>query len=615
MMTDFHFLRPAWFIVLVPALVLLWRVWRQQLRSRSWEAACDRELLPYLILGRSRRRQNWPFWMALVGLLLGVVALAGPVWKRQPVPLFRSDSALVLILDLSRSMNVADVKPSRLERARLKLEDILRERREGQTALVVFAHEAFVVTPLTDDVKTITALLASLEPELMPAQGSRPDLAIAEAISLLRQAGLQKGDLLLVTDEERPEEFLAAAREAREQGGKLGVLGVGTNEGAPIPLREGGFLKDVDGQMVLPRINGKGLAELAAAGGGVYQGMTVDDKDIQSLIGSFRQLPIDAEQTKDERYGDRWREDGVWLLLPLLFLAASAFRRGWLLVIVFCCLLPRPAAAFEWSDLWLRNDQQGATQYDAQNYEAAAERFDNSRWRAAALYRDGKFQEAADLLSGSGEVDDLYNRGNAFARQGKLTEALASYQEALKRNPEHDDALYNKRLVEDALQQQQSGHQGSGEGEQNRDGSDSQSKESSDPSDKSGQQENNDDGSASGRREDQSSQQESDQKGMTGGKQPQDETTGLTEEDMAGNGREGQAEGARITDEDSGQEQTSEELMAGSEALQDPEALEEDRAVQQWLKRIPDDPGGLLRRKFLYQSRQRQNQTEGERRW
>ncbi|MDH3997640.1 MAG: VWA domain-containing protein, partial [Desulfuromonadales bacterium] len=167
-MSEFHFLRPDWFWLLAPALLLLLLLWRRQLRSRSWQSVCDPQLLPHLLIGRSQRRSNWPLHMLLLALLLATTALAGPVWERQQVPLFRQDSALVLLLDLSLSMHAGDLKPDRLTRAKMKLHDILQQRREGQSALVVFAGDAFTVTPLTDDANTIIALLDSLEPGLMP---------------------------------------------------------------------------------------------------------------------------------------------------------------------------------------------------------------------------------------------------------------------------------------------------------------------------------------------------------------------------------------------------------------------------------------------------------------
>jgi Ca-activated chloride channel family protein len=564
-MSEFHFLRPDWFWLLIPLAVLLSWLWRQQLRSRSWQAVCDPQLLPYLLLGRSQRRRNWPLHLILVALLLAVTALAGPTWERLPQPLFRQHSALVILLDLSASMNSADLKPSRIMRAQLKIADILKQRREGQTALVVFAGDAFIVTPLTDDGKTIAALLASLEPGLMPTFGSRPGLAIKQGRLLLQQAGLARGDLLLVTDDDEPEMAMAEASLLRKDGYRLSVLGVGTEAGAPIPLPDGGFFKDAAGQVVLPRLKQNKLRQLAEAGGGSYQTMRVDDRDFQALLAGSVQDKLEAEQQQSNQLGDSWQEAGVWLLWPLALLFACAFRRGWLTVFVLCGFLTQPAQAFEWQHLWQRSDQQGAQAFAEEDYAAAAQKFEDPRWQASALYRDGKYAEAAKLLEQAESADDWYNQGNALAKQGDLPKALNAYNESLKLNPEDEDVLHNKQLIEEALKQQQK-EQPSQEGESSEKESESQQEDNS-----SEQQEN-----------DPSQEQKSDASDSQENQSSSDSSQQQEQQDAESKQQEQQ-----------GQEN---EAQSQVESSDEQPTNEEQRASQQWLQRIPDDPGGLLRR-------------------
>jgi Ca-activated chloride channel family protein len=458
-MSDFHFLRPEWFLALPVALGLLWLLWNRQLRSCSWQEICDPVLLPHLLLGRSQRRANWPLWLMLTGLLLSLTALAGPTWKKQPQPLLRQQSALVILLDLSRSMNAGDLKPSRLERARLKIKDILHQRREGQTALVAFAGDAFVVTPLTDDTHTIELLLNSLDPELMPVQGSHPTRAMDLGAELLQHAGLEKGILLLVTDEDRPQAAETAAHELTQQGIELEILGVGTPEGAPIPLANGGFFKDARGNMVLPQLDETALRQLAAAGGGRYRRLSTDDSDFHYLLAAIDNHRLDQSKQETSRLGDRWQEAGIWLLLPLALLAASAFRRGWLAIFALLLLLPPSAEALEWQDLWQRPDQQAHNAFESGDYEAAANRFENQRWKSSALYRSGDYDAALKVQPEAHSADDWYNRGNIMARSGKLPEALKAYDQALKLNPDDEDTKTNRKLVEDALKRQQKQNQ------------------------------------------------------------------------------------------------------------------------------------------------------------
>jgi Ca-activated chloride channel homolog len=622
-MSDFHFLRPAWFLALPPMLGLLWLLWQRRLRSRSWQEICDPQLLPHLLLGRSRRRANWPLWLLLAGLLLALTALAGPTWQKQPQPLLRRQSALVILLDLSRSMHAGDLKPSRLERARLKVADILRQRREGQAALVAFAGDAFVVTPLTDDTRTIELLLGSLDPELMPVQGSAPARALELGAELLQRAGLKQGTLLLVTDEDRPQAAEAAARKLKKQGLQLEVLGVGTPEGAPIPLAGGGFFKDAQGSLVLPKLDEPGLRRLAAAGGGRYRRLSIDDSDFSDLLSALDSHRLDRAEPDATRLGDRWQEAGIWLLWPLALLAAGAFRRGWLAVFALLLVLPRPAAALSWQELWQRPDQQAHSAFQAGAYQAAGERFENPRWKASALYRAGRFAEALKAQPKAHSADDWYNRGNALARAGQLPAALKAYDQALKLQPDDADTQTNRQLVEQALQQQKQQQQDQAD-QQQRDSD--QKQPAGEPKAQTGQKsESKEQGSqdAAAKPQEKSSQQQAGDQGEQNpppgqaagqDQQPKDPSAqGASEQTRQQS--DDQSAQANATQPDQTAEPSQQPAQAASATDEAPPPDAAQRELQQWLQRIPDDPGGLLRRKFLYQYRQRGQQLETDRPW
>jgi Ca-activated chloride channel family protein len=627
-MNDFHFLRPGWLLALPPLLILLIWLWRKQLRSRSWQKVCDPELLPHLLLGRSRRRAAWPLWLVLIATLLSVLALAGPAWHRQPQPLFRQQSALVILLDLSRSMSASDLKPSRLERARLKVEDLLNLRREGQTALIAFAGDAFVVTPLTDDQNTIRALLQSLNPELMPVQGSDPQRAIELGLQLLQQAGLKRGRLLLVTDEDRPNPAMDAARKLPSQGVTLSVLGVGTPEGAPIPLSGGGFLKDNGGDLVLPKLDEAGLKRLAEAGGGSYRSLSVDDRDLRGLLAGVENHRLDQAEQAAGKQGQRWREEGVWLLLPLALLASLAFRRGWLLLLVLLMLRPLSAEAFTWQDLWQRPDQQAAKSFAEGDYQQAGKMFQDPGWKAGALYRAGDYQAAAEALQQPKTAEDWYNRGNALARAGQLLQALEAYRQTLHLDPEHADARTNQEVVEKALKQQQQQQQQQ-QRKNDRSSPDKQSEKGQE-----GQSSRDSQGANSQQQRGENSSQQAgeSQHGQNRSPSDQNQDSGkgtAAKNDSDRKDRKTPADSKNTADsrrnaDDSAQGETpaqpsdkASEERGKTAATTDDEQLtkEEQRALQQWLQQIPDDPGGLLRRKFLYQYRQRGRQLETDRPW
>jgi Ca-activated chloride channel homolog len=267
-LADFHFIRPYWLLALIPYVVMLGMLVRSKLSHGNWTAICDEALLPYLLQDKAVAQSRWPLVTGAIAALLAIIALAGPTWERLPMPVFRNDSALVIVLDLSRSMNAADVKPSRLVIARYKITDILKQRKDGQTALLVFAGDSFTVTPLTNDTDTIDNQLSALTSEIMPNDGNNVAGALEKAEQLFKQAGLQKGQILLITDGGNTDEALAKAKSLDAY--QLLVLGVGTPDGAPIALKEGGFLKDAQGSIIVDKLDVSGLEKLAQAGNGAY---------------------------------------------------------------------------------------------------------------------------------------------------------------------------------------------------------------------------------------------------------------------------------------------------------------------------------------------------------
>ncbi len=614
-MDNFHFLRPLWFLALIPLLAILWRLWHQATNSKAWRAVCDPELLPYLLADEQGVRQRWPLLAIGIAGLLGIIAIAGPVWEQREQPLFREQSALVLALDLSRSMDAADIKPSRLARARYKIADILKQRREGQTALIVYAATPFLVTPLTDDTATIAAQLNSLETALMPSQGTRPDLAVKKAAELLQQAGHSQGDILLITDGIEPlsiEEVLAA----RDNGEyRISLLGVGTPEGAPITLPGGGFLKSAAGEIVLPRLDSPTLSELAQAGGGRYHRLSIGDDDIRYLLAPLQNRQSHAAEKEAALTTDQWQEEGPWLLLLILPLAALAFRRGYLLLVLFI-LLPhsQDAAALEWQELWARADQQASRMLQQGDASAAARQFENREWKAAAHYRAGEYEQAIAALDGINSPDALYNKGNALAQIGKLPEALQAYDQALELNPADQDIAYNRELVEKQLEQQQRQDQ-----QQNQD----ESQESSE------QQQQDQSQQDQSQQQDQSEPQPGEQQEPQQGESSDNEQQEPQQGESSGNEQEQQKSEAQQGEEGEQQEEPAaaeeqsdkgdEQEQSESEMAKPEEMTEEEKsmaqATEQWLRRIPDDPGGLLRRKFLYQYQRQPQPVQEAQQW
>jgi Ca-activated chloride channel family protein len=460
------------------------------------------------------------------------------------------------VVDLSRSMLAEDLRPNRLTRARFRLADLLASTEEGQVGMVSYAGDAYIVSPLTSDMNTIVNLLPALRPDIIPVAGSRADLALDMAAALLERSGLSRGEVLLVTDSSTSRDA-AKARELRDRGILVSVLAAGTTEGAPIPSG-GGFVSDRSGNVVIARLDRAGLQALAEAGGGRYTELSASE----SVTGLWLAQEGSEFARRDDALGERWKDSGPWLVLLLLPLALAGFRKG----LFFCMPLlvsaglmsPAEARADGWDDVWQRKDQQAYLALSEQDAEKAASLARDPALSGEAWFRSGEYANATDAWSQAESADGHYNRGNALAYLGEYDAAITAYDQALAMAPEMQDAVVNRELVEQMKQQQEQEQQ---EGEQG---------ESKDGESSSEQQE--------GEQEQEGEQQEGEQEG-----EPQ-------EGDQEGEPQEG----------DPG-EQEGEQQMEFSEAWSEEDA----QAMEQWLRRIPDDPGGLLRRKFRNQHQRR----------
>ncbi len=608
----FHFLRPYWLLLLPVLMILIWLMAKRKLGSRSWEAICDQNLLPYMLIGSSSGTRRLP--VLLVGLcgLLAILSLAGPVWNKLPQPVFSNQVALVIALDLSRSMDANDISPSRVGRARFKIADILNQHGEGQVALLVYAGDAFTVTPLTDDVATIASQLSALTTGIMPVQGNRTDLALKKAEELLQGAGHSSGDILLVSDEIDLPRVESMARQVHQKGYRISVLGIGTAHGTPVMQDDGSFLKDSRGEIVIPVLDEKPMRQLAQLAGGNYRKMTLDDSDIKFLLGRFSHNANNQQGKASEFKTDVWQEQGPWLVVLLLPLAALAFRRGYLIILIILIMpFPDTAQAFDWDSLWLRADQRARQELDAGNSKAAAQLFADPAWKGAAQYKAGDYQASVESLKKTEDIEALYNKGNALARMGRYKEAIADYDKVLEQMPEHEDAKYNKALLEEELKKQQQQQQQQPKQDQKQGKDKNNENKDQQQQDREGQQQQD---QKQNQDQEQDQKQDQNNKGKNQQQESKDQQQSDTKDSDQGmtpeQKKKQEAEQSKPEQKESRQKAEKQQQQMADSNTEEPN--EEQQATEQWLRRIPDDPAGLLRRKFRYQYQQRADQRDGE---
>ena len=567
---DLHFLRPQWLWALLGLPLLAWW-WRARRRHQSvWRDVVDPHLLPHLLEGDTGIRMRGMLWLGLLGIALAVAALAGPSWQRSAQPLWQSRTPLVIALDLSSATLANDLPPSRLLQARAKIATLLKQRAGGQVGLVAFADDAYTVAPLTDDADNVALFLDALAPDVMPVDGSHADRAIDWSVKLLGRAGFDRGDILLLGDHADDAARRAAAAAARD-GYRVSVLGLGSTSGAAY--------RDAAGRIAEAHLDMSSLRALATAGGGAYATLAAGDGDLASL-GVLDPQQAGATAARGEKTAT-WLDQGYWLLPPLLLLALFAFRRGGALAVLLCLCLPWQPAQAAGKDWWLRPDQQQHTRME----------------RGVEAYRKNDFPGAEKNWSGLPGADAAYNRGNALAKASDYDAAIAAYDEALRQQPGMEDAIANKRAVEAAKKrkppagqkqgnqnQKQKGDQGKPQNGQNQSGQAQQS-----------------DGQSPQDRNPQQAQPPQSSKPENSGQQAKPDKPTDTAAQRAADAAQRERMQRALQQAKQGDPQ-----MQAAQRSETPAQRERRLANEAWLRRVPDDPGGLLRAKFRLEYERRQ---------
>jgi Ca-activated chloride channel family protein len=575
-----HFLRPLWLLGLLALPLLAWAWQSRRGRQSVWREAVDPHLLPHLLDARVSTQARTGRWLALLGLALACIAMAGPSWRRVEQPLWQTRAPLVVALDLSSATLAGDLPPSRLAQARAKIAQLLKDRQGGQVALVAYAEDAYTVAPLTDDVANIALFLDALDPEVMPEDGSRAGRAIAWSQRLLRQAGFDRGDILLLTGATDADARDSAAQ-AAAAGYRVSVLGLGSGAGAAF--------RRPDGSIGQARLDLRSLQAVASAGGGGYQVLRADSGDLDAL-GVLDPAQAGTRSAQGGKHAI-WLDEGYWLLPPLLVLAALAFRRGGMLAVLALCLcLPMAPAraqddASNHASLWRRPDQQAYARMQ----------------QGQQAYRKGDFGAAAEAFEDVASPDGAYNLGNALARQGRYEEAIAAYDRALARQPGMDDAVANRRAVEAAMKRKPP--QGANKNQPNpRQSQPGQSQSRPGPQGDPGA--NGQDAQQARKPPQQDSRQD--------GKADADSPAQPPKQDPAQQRAADAAQRQRMQRALEQQKQSSSGQDVSGTPDRAEQAAQRERSIanEAWLRRVPDDPGALLRAKFQIEYERRRARGE-----
>ncbi|MEB0204600.1 tetratricopeptide repeat protein [Pseudomonas sp. CCC3.1] len=571
-----YWFRPEWLLALPLLGWLLWKLWHRQKRAGRWQMILPQAFHRVLLSGGNGRDSKLP-WIALgLAWLLALFALLGPSWERVEQSAQKPADPLVVMLELTPEMLATDSSPNRLEQARRKLYDLLQSRSDAQTAVIVYAGSAHTLVPLSDDLATSRNLLEAVKPSIMPQPGNRADLAVNKALKLLDQGALGQGRLLLITSSLSDQERAGIRQALDGHTPPLLILGIGTREGSPVVEENGEFLKDAQGAILLPRLDSPSLKAFALDVGGRYRQARLDDIDLRGL--GLLDGPQHVRDDGQTLRLDTWADQGYWLLLPLLLLAACAGRRGWLFCLPLLFMLPQPSYAFSFTDLWLRPDQQGLRLLEQKKPLQALEHFEDPLWQGLALYQAGDYTGAAQRFAEVNSASAHYNRGNALAMSGELEAAIDAYEQALELQPDMQVAAQNKALIEQMLEQKR---------EENLAPPNKAPDTSTDP-------------------EDTEPPISSSSSTATGDSGPHQESSSATDPAAHANSDDSLEPPPAPTAEPGSEpddQSTTHPPAASATAIDD----EHHQALEQWLRQIPDNPSELLRRKFWYEQQQHQD--------
>ncbi|PNH81362.1 vWA domain-containing protein [Vibrio diazotrophicus] len=487
-MSDFEFLTPLWLLALIPlAAILFWLSTHKQSQGLIANHIAS-------ALGiENRNKTKSVLLLIALSWLITVIALAGPSFEKQTRPSYTNSNARILVMDMSLSLYATDIKPNRLTQARYKALDLLKGWTEGSTGLVAYAGDAYTVSPLTSDSATIANLLPNLSPDIMPYQGANAASGVKLAIEMLRNAGMARGELILLTDDLDEQEQSDIENELSGTQFKLVILGIGTASGAPITLSDGSLLKTDNGQTVVAKTNFETMQSLAKNVSGVFTPYQANGQDVARIL-SEQGLQQDVSKKDDKKTLTENVNNGYWLLPLLIVPALLLFRRGLIFVAVlstgFSVMSPDASAA-SWLDNgspWKNSNQQAMEAFNNKDYQTASEQFTDPEWQGVARYQNKDFKGAIESFS---KVENpssrtQYNLANAYAQNGDLEKAKALYQQVLQQDPNNQDAKNNLDVVEKAQQQQQQqqSQSGSDSGQSQNNESpqqDSQSPQQNDP--------------------------------------------------------------------------------------------------------------------------------------
>jgi Ca-activated chloride channel family protein len=440
---EFHFLRPMFLWLLLPAFVALIIGLIGIQEEVKWKKVIAPHLRAYIIQKGSESIKKRMQVLLFVFLSIAILGLAGPTWNTVEVPGKTLETPVVLLLDLSQSMMATDIQPNRLERAKFKINDLLDANPRARVALVGFAGTAHTIVPLTSDYQIIKSHLEGLSPQIMPFAGTNHEAAFNLSDTIISVSSAP-ATIVLFTDDFDENTFLVIQNFISGRENKLEIFPVNTISGAEVPMPGGNNpMKDKTGKVVRSALNSEVLDKLNSIEKITVHQLTLDKSDVEHLSKKISDNLKFKEQ--DQEKEDDWQDRGLLLVIPFFLFVLMWFRRGWVIYSLAILLtLSSCKSENKFADLWFTKDYQAQKLYDKGDFGEAAKLFTDPLHKGTSFFKAGNYEQAIKYFAEDTTAMGAYNLGLAYFKNGDFAAAEIAFGKAVEMNPELQDAKTNQ---------------------------------------------------------------------------------------------------------------------------------------------------------------------------
>lgn len=430
---NFHFLRPNWLWLFIPAGLILLLIFFNTKQKNSWKKIIAPALRPYMFTKEKHSAVSYPIILFVVLHFIGIITLAGPTWKMKKEAGKRNEAQLAIALDASLSMMAEDVQPNRLERAKFKIKDLLDENLRARVSLYAYSGLPFMVVPACDDYSLVRLHLDAIKPATMPVQGTNLKALIQLVNSALAEVKAPS-TLLLATDVLNKEDAVLIRQFVDQSVHRVEILSLASLAGSPVPTnKQKTPAKDAQGNIVVSKLQPSILLELSKHPKITVNTPTLDRSDMQLLakrISKNLYFTDDAAiRTED------WKDMGYLFILLIVLIMPFWFRRGWMIPYCLLGVMLTSCQSPEWKNLWQTADYQAQQLYNSGEFELAADKFQSILHQGAAYYKAGNYDAAAQAFQQDSSANSLFNLSLCYTQLGEYDQALSAIQLASEQNP------------------------------------------------------------------------------------------------------------------------------------------------------------------------------------